>query len=287
MRRDTDDTEPSGPEGEAGLWPSGPEEEPALTVGRTAALVGVTVKTLHHWDSIGLVRPGGRTWAGHRVYSGDDIARLHRALVYKEIGFPLAEIVRILDDPDVDTHDHLRRQRDQLVERIARLQDMVGSVDRMMAASKRGMRLTPEEQVEIFGADWQPAWVEEAEARWGDSAQWAQYAERAAERTPEDWKATAAETEALTADLATAKRAGLTPGTPEANTLAERHRASISQYFDCTHTMHACIGRSYLTEPGYTDHFDALEPGLTAWLRDVIFANARARGVDPETAVWE
>ncbi|MET9657215.1 MerR family transcriptional regulator [Streptomyces sp. NPDC006510] len=277
-----------------------PEQEPATTeegagapgpgslaVGRAAALVGVSVKTLHHWDAIGLARPSGRTWAGHRVYSGDDIARIHRVLVYKELGFPLAEIGRILDDPDVDAHDHLRRQRSQLVDRIARLQRMVHAVDRMMEASQPGMRLTPEEQAEIFGADWQPAWVEQAEDRWGDSAQWAQYAERAAGMTPEDWQETAAATEALNADLATAKRAGVVPGSDAANTLAERHRALISAYFDCTHAMQVCIGRMYVDEPEYAEYYDALAPGLTVWLRDAIFANAGARGVDPESAKWE
>ncbi|GGX83046.1 MerR family transcriptional regulator [Streptomyces hiroshimensis] len=267
-----------------GAEPIGPD---GLTVGRTAALVGVSVKSLHHWDTIGLVRPSGRTWAGYRVYSGDDVARIHRVLVYKELGFPLAEIGRILDDPGTSARDHLRRQRTELVERITRLQKMVGAVDRMMAASDTGMRLTPQEQVEIFGDDWQPSWVEEAEDRWGGSAQWAQYAERAADMTPQDWKDAAAATHALNADFAAAQRAGTAPGSGEANALAERHRALLSTYFDCTHAMHACIGRMYVDEPGYAEHYDAVAPGLTVWLRDVIFANAAAHGVDPASATWE
>ncbi|MGW6498605.1 MerR family transcriptional regulator [Nonomuraea angiospora] len=258
-----------------------------LTVGRAAALVGVSVKTLHHWDTIGLVRPSGRTWAGYRVYSDDDVARIHRVLVYRELGFPLAEIGRVLDDPDIDARAHLRRQRSELVERISRLEKMVSAVDRMLEASKAGMRLTPEQQVEIFGDDWQPAWVEEAEERWGDSAQWAQYAERAAGMTPEDWKGIAATTEALNADLAAALRAGVVPGSDDANALAERHRALMSTYFDCTHSMQACMGRMFADDPGFTEHFEGVAPGLTAWLREVIFANAKAHGVDPESAVWE
>ncbi|MET9555397.1 MerR family transcriptional regulator [Streptomyces sp. NPDC006645] len=256
-------------------------------VGRTAALVGVSVKTLHHWDTIGLVRPGARTWAGHRLYSGDDIARIHRVLVYRELGFPLAEIGRILDDPAADARDHLRRQRAQLADRIARLQKTLGAVDHMLEASKPGIRLSPEEQVAIFGDDWEPAWVEQAEDRWGQSAQWAQYAERAAGKTPEDWRDIAAATEALNTALAAAGRAGVAPGSAEANALAERHRASISTYFDCTHSMHACLGRMYVGDAGWTAFYDALAPGLTGWLRDVIFANAEAHGVDPETAGWE
>ncbi len=265
---------------------TGPDGSDGLTVGRAAALVGVSVKTLHHWDAIGLVRPSGRTGAGYRVYSGDDVARIHRVLVYRELGFPLAEIGRILDDPGADTRDHLRRQRTLLVERISRLRKMVGAVDRMLGASSAGMRLTSEEQVEIFGDDWQPAWADEAEDRWGDSAQWAQYVERAGEMTPEDWKRIAAETDALNADLAAAKRAGVTPGSTGANALAERHRASMSRYFDCTHSMHACIGRMFTADPRFAGHYDAVEPGLAVWLRDTICANAAAHGVDPESATW-
>jgi DNA-binding transcriptional MerR regulator len=258
-----------------------------LTVGRAAALVGVSVKTLHHWDAIGLVRPSGRTWAGYRVYSGNDVARIHQVLIYRELGFSLAGIGRILDDPSADARDHLRRQRAELVERIARLEKMVGAVDRMMVASGTGMRLTPEEQVEIFGADWQPAWVEEAEDRWGDTAQWAQYSERAAEKSPEDWKEIAASTEALHAELGAAARAGVAPGSAEANELAERHRQLLSTYFDCTHSMHACIGRMLVDDPRYGEYYGAIAPELTIWLRDTIFANAASHGIDPATAIWE
>lgn len=263
------------------------QETGGLTVGRAATLVGVSVKTLHHWDAIDLVRPSGRTWAGYRVYSGEDIARIHRVLVYRELGFALAEIGRILDDPRADARDHLRRQRSQLEERIARLQKMVGAVDQMLEATETGMRLTPEEQVAIFGDDWEPSWVEGAEERWGDTAQWAQYAERAAGMTAGDWQGIAATTHALNADLATALHAGVAPGSEPATALAERHRALLSTYFDCTHAMHACIARMFDSDPQFREFFESVAPGLTVWMRDAIFANAAAHGVDPETAAWE
>lgn len=261
--------------------------EEALTVGRAAALVGVSVRTLHHWDAVGLVRPSERTRAGYRVYSGDDIARIHRVLVYRELGFPLAEIGRVLDEPGTDPREHLRRQRSELVARIGRLTDMVAAVDHMLEATTMGMRLTPEEQVAIFGDDWEPARVQEAEERWGDTAQWAQYAERAATMTVEDWQDVTARTEALNADLAAGLRAGVVPGSEEANALAERHRALMSTYFDCSHAMHVCLARMYENDPGFAAYFDTIAPGLTVWMRDAIFANAAAHGVDPETAAWE
>lgn len=262
-------------------------EQDGLTVGRTATLVGVSVKTLHHWDAVALVRPSGRTRAGYRVYSAEDIARLHRVLVYRELGFPLSEIGRLLDDPTTDAHAHLTRQRRELRERIERLEHMASAVDRMAAATRGGMQLTAEQQVEIFGSDWNPEWVDEAAERWGDTRQWAEYRERTTELTPQDWREAAAEHETLHADLAAARRAGVEPGSPEANTLAERHRATLSRYFDCTHSMQVCLGRKFVEETGYTEYYDGLAPGLAGWLRDVIFANAIAHGVDPATAVWE
>ncbi|MFJ2739272.1 MerR family transcriptional regulator [Streptomyces sp. NPDC087440] len=264
-------------------------EQPAaaLTVGRAAALVGVSVKTLHHWDSIGLMRPTSRTRSGYRVYGAEDIARLHRVLVYRELGLPLAEIGRILDAPDTDARAHLRRQRTELTERIERLERMVVAVDRMLAAAEPGgMRLTPEEQIEIFGSDWRPEWVEGAEERYGESPQWAQYQERASRLSREEWEEVAAATHTLHQDLATALRTGTAPGSPAANALAERQRALLSTYFDCTLAMQVCISRRYVTEPGYADAFEALEPGLTAWLHNIVCANAAAQGVDPETAAW-
>lgn len=265
----------------------GPFDAEGLTVGRAAALVGISVRTLHHWDVIGLVRPSGRTWSGYRMYSSDDIARMHRVLVYRELGFPLAEIARLLDDPAIDTREQLRRQRSELLDRISRLQGMVGAVDRMLEASTSGMRLTAEEQVAIFGDDWNPAWVTEAEERWGNSPQWAQYAERAVDRTAADWADIATATDAFNADLAAAKRDGVKPGSETANALAERHRTLMAHYFDCTHSMQVCLGRRFIEEPGYAEYYDALEPGLTIWFRDVIFANAEANGIDPDSATWE
>lgn len=258
-----------------------------LTVGGAADLVGVSVRTLHHWDAIGLVCPSGRTWSGYRVYSGDDVARIHRVLVYRELGFPLAEIAKLLDDPDVDARSHLRRQRCELADQITRLQTMVSAVDRMLEATTTGMQLTAEQQVEIFGADWQPGWVDEAEERWGSTPQWAQYAERAAARSPEDWTEIAATTRTLEADFAAAMRAGVAPGSAEANALAERHRTLLSTYFDCTLAMHVCIGRTYVDDPRYAEYYDADAPGLTVWLRDTIFANADAQGIDSASATWQ
>ncbi|WP_017589455.1 MerR family transcriptional regulator [Nocardiopsis ganjiahuensis] len=259
----------------------------AMTVGAVASLVGVTVRTLHHWDEIGLAVPSGRTAAGYRLYTAPDIARIHRVLVYRELGVSLEETARLLDADADEAAESLLHQRDRLRERIRRLERMADSLDRMVEARQEGVLLSAEEQVEIFGENWQPSWAAGARERWGDTAQWAQFAERAAERTAEDWQRIAESVEALNADLSEALRAGVEPGSERADVLAERHRASMGAYFDCTHSMQVIIGRMNVDDPAFRANYDSIEPGLAVWLRDAIDANARAHGVDPETAVWE
>lgn len=257
-----------------------------LTVGAVASLAGVTIRALHHWDTIGLVRPSERSDAGYRLYTAADLARIHRVLIYRELGVPLNEIGALLDAPALDAMASLRQQRDQLRERVDRLRRMGTALDRMIEARESGMLLSAAEQVAIFGADWQPSWLEQARQQWGDTVQWAQYAERAAGRTVQQWQQIADSVDALHAELAAARRAGVAPGSERANALAEQHRASMGNYFDCTHSMHVCLGRRYATEPGFVDFYDRLAPGLSGWLRDIIDANARAHGVDPATATW-
>ncbi|GAA4523275.1 MerR family transcriptional regulator [Brachybacterium paraconglomeratum] len=267
-----------------------------LTVGRIADLVGVSVRTLHHWDAIGLACPSGRTWSGYRLYDADDVARIHRVLVYRELGLALAQIGEILDDPSVDPREHLLRQRTLLAERIRRLERAAHAVDEMIERTdmtdttgqdQSPVNLTPQEQARIFGTDWDPAYQDEARERWGGTDAWKQSAARTAQRDAGQWQEIKDETEAVEAALAEAFARGAQPGSEEADALAERHRASIDRHYDCTLSMQVVLSRMYTEDPRFAAHYDERADGLAVWVRSVIEENARAHGVDPETAIWE
>ncbi len=261
-----------------------------LTVGRVADLVGVSVRTLHHWDSVGLARPSGRSWSGYRLYDAADVARIHRVLVYRELGLALAQIIRILDDPTIDPREHLQRQRALLAERIQRLEKTARAVDEMIERTDMNDStpiLSPEEQARIFGTDWDPAYQDEARERWGESEAWKQSASRTRNWDAAQWQKVKVELDATEAALAEALVRGVEPGNDEANRLAERHRATIERHYDCTHSMHVVLSRMYTEDPRFAAHYDERAEGLAAWLRRVIEENARAHGVEPETATWE
>lgn len=258
-----------------------------LTVGEVASLVGISVRTLHHWDSVDLVQPRGRTAGGYRAYSANDVERVHRVLVYQELGFSLTKIASLLDDPAVDETAQLRQQRMLLEERIGRLEQMAGAIDQVLASRAAGATLTAQQQAEIFGRGWREDWGEEARQRWGASDEWAQFERNAVVLSEGDRKRMQENGEALYLELGDAKRSGVVPGSDSANRLAEQHRAMVGQLFDCTHSRQVCLGRHYVGDERFSAFLDEVEPGLSEWLAEAINANARRNGVDPDRAVWE
>src|SRR4051812_17592715 len=105
-------------------------------------MAGVSVRTLHHYDRIGLLRPSGRTPAGYRLYGEADLLRLHDVLAYRELGFSLEQVASILDDPQTDTATHLREQHRLVRNRIGRLNEVLEHLEKMMEAEQMGINLT-------------------------------------------------------------------------------------------------------------------------------------------------
>jgi DNA-binding transcriptional MerR regulator len=248
------------------------------SVGDVAALAGVSVRTLHHYDEIGLLRPSGRTAAGHRRYGSGDLQRLRRILFYRELDFGLEEIAAILADPDGDTDDHLRRQHRMLRTRIDRDQQLLRALEKEMEARLMGMSLTPEEQFEIFGTDQVGGeWHDEAAERWGDTAQFKESQRRAAAYTKEDWAAMKAESDAGLRAYADAMRNGVPATAPEALALAEANRTFISRWFyECSHEMQCALAEMYVADERFRKTYDDVAPGLAQYVHDAILANAAA-----------
>lgn len=259
-----------------------------LTVGQVSTRLGVTVRALHHWDDIGLARPSLRTAAGYRLYTAGDLERLHRIVVYREIGLGLERIRAVLDDPTADVLGALRAQRTQVAQRIDRLRQLSVGLDRMIDAHERGLLLTAEQQAAIFGPEWNADRHAQARQRYGDTAQWQQYAERSASRSAEEWQAVADAVADLDRALGDAVDAGVTPGSPEADHLVERHRELFSSsYYPLTRQMQVCLGRMFEADPAFAAHYDGIRAGLATWFRRSIDASARAHGIDPDTATWQ
>ncbi|MGV0644293.1 MerR family transcriptional regulator [Mycolicibacterium sp. XJ2546] len=248
----------------------------ARTVGAVAARTGVSVRTLHHYDHIGLVVPSVRTPSGYRGYTDADVERLHLVLVYRSVGMSLAQIRTLLDDADADVLEHLQRQHGLLLEQADRLQHTIKAVEELMNAHRSGIQLTADEQIEIFGTTaFSEEYAQEAEQRWGDTDAWKQSQQRVSTFTKQDWIDAKEQNDALLAALAQAKRDGVTPGSAEGDALAARHRASIERYYECSDDMHVCLGQMYVADERFTRYYDDAEPGLAQFVHDIIVASIK------------
>ena len=160
----------------------------SYSVGQLANLAGVTIRTLHHYDRIGLLEPSERGRTGYRRYSAADAERLHRILVYRELGFDLAGIRGILAAAGGGSAvEQLRRQHELLRREVRRLNSMIRGVEAMMNAKRTGVNLTPDEMRDVFG-DFNPAdHAEEAERRWGETEAYRESQRRAASYDKTQW----------------------------------------------------------------------------------------------------
>lgn len=257
------------------------------TIGEVAGEVGVSVRTLHHWDALGVVSPTERTSGGYRAYLPSDVARARRALLLRDLGVPLADVATLLTAGAEDRRAELVRRRDGLTARIERLQEVAADVESMLAADEQGVLLDAEEARDVFGPGWDPTWSADARERWGDTAQWAEYAERSAGRDAQDWRAVVAATSEVLEEMARARTDGVGPTDERAIALAERHREAMGAFFHVTPSMHVLMARMYVEEPGWSASFEQIQEGLTAWLRDAVEAAGSARGLDPASVCWE
>ncbi|MBZ4015169.1 MerR family transcriptional regulator [Streptomyces purpurogeneiscleroticus] len=248
------------------------------SVGQVAGFAGVTVRTLHHYDEIGLLSPSARSHAGHRRYDDADLDRLQRVLFYRELGFPLDEVAALLDDPDADPQEHLRRQHDLLTARIEKLQKMAAAVATAMEARRMGINLTPEEKFEVFG-DFDPdQYAEETERRWGGTEAYKESQRRAATYTKEDWKRLTADFDAIHRRMGELLAQGVPADSEAAADVAEEHRRFISRHhYECSYEMHTCLGEMYVADERFTATYEAIRPGLAAYMRDAMLANAVRR----------
>ncbi|MBV9605130.1 MAG: MerR family transcriptional regulator [Solirubrobacterales bacterium] len=249
------------------------------TVGEVAELAGVTVRTLHHYDELGLLSPSGRSEAGYRQYSYDDLARLREILVWRALGFSLAEIASLLDDPGHDRLVALERQRELIALEIDRLGVLAGAVDAAIVAHRSGARLEVSTMFDGFDPS---EYEEEARERWGHTDAYRESARRAASYGEAEWGEIRGEAAAIVSELMALMGAGAPAEGAEARALAERHRRHISRWFyPCSPQMHRGLAEMYVADERFARTYESQAEGLAAYFHDAIVADADAQAAEP------
>jgi len=245
----------------------------AYTVGDVSKMARVSVRTLHHYDEIGLVKPSSRTEAGYRLYTPRDLERLQQVLFHRELGFALEDIARMLADPAFDRRRALVAQRDLLLKRAEQAHALVGLIDKTLAALDGEQAMSDED---LFNGFDPSQYEEEAKQRWGGTPAYEESVRRARSYKKEDWKALGAEGAAINDAFVAAMDAGVPATHVQAMDAAERHRQHISRWFyPCSFEIHVGLGEMYVADPRFAANYEPLRTGLAAYIRDAIAANAQ------------
>ena len=249
----------------------------AWTVGETARTAKVSVRTLHHYDQIGLLSPSGHSASGYRLYSMADLERLMQVLLFRELGFALDDIRRIMLDPDYDRREALRAQKSLLAEKARRTEAMLTAIDSALDAMDGGTMMTKEEMTDMFGElfdGFDPAEYEaEVEEKWGETDAYKQSAERTKRYTKADWEQIKAEGEANTAEFLRLMDAGTAPDSPEALAAAADKHAQLEKWFyDASLEMFANLADMWVNDVRFKNNIDKAREGMADYQRAAVKA---------------
>jgi DNA-binding transcriptional MerR regulator len=244
------------------------------TVGEVAELAGVSVRTLHHYDELGLVVPSDRSEAGYRLYDHADLERLQEVLTLRALEVPLADIRALLDDPAHDRVQVLRAQAKRLRDRRDRLGDLLERIEDAIAAHDRGQ---PQLENAMFDGTDHEQHAREAEERWGDTEAWKQSQRRTRDYGDAEWEQVKAETEANEAAFAELLRGGVPADDERTAPLVAAHRQHIDRWFyDCSQQMQRNLAAMYVADERFAAHYDQREDGLARYVHDAIMSHTAA-----------
>ena len=244
------------------------------TVGEVASLAGVTVRTLHHYDRIGLLVPSGRSDSGYRLYAYADLERLREIRLLRELGFGLDAIGRLLDVAVCDRRSALTAQRGLLVERLERTQRIIRGVDRALKATAEGKEMDETEMFEGLEEFDHTRYEAEVEQRWGGSEAYKESKRRTSGYGKADWTRIKKEGDAVFARLAELLARGARADGREAMDLAEEHRRHIDRWFyPCSPGMHRQVAALYTADPRFEAYFEKHGSGLAGYVQKAIQAN--------------
>lgn len=229
----------------------------SFSVSETARLTGVSVRTLHYYDEIGLLSPSMISETGYRYYDDSALERLQQILFYRELDFALKDIAEIMNASGYQKEDALRKQRELLQLKRKRLDKLIHLLDAKMKGENT-MSFTEFDMSEIENA--KAKYAKEVNERWGGTDAYRQSQRRTSSYSKEDWARIREEADDITRRFA--EKVGEDPASPEVQELVAQWQNHITKYYyDCTDEILAGLGQMYVADERFTKNIDKFGEG--------------------------
>jgi DNA-binding transcriptional MerR regulator len=241
------------------------------TIKQVARAAGVSVRALHHYDHIGLLTPDlGAN--GYRYYGEAELLRLQQILFYRELGLPLAEIARILDDPAFDTRAALVSLRQRIELEIGRHQEMASTIDRTLASLDAGRPVNERRLFSGSSAEKRGQWEAEISALYGEygEAALADAVEAVATLSPAAFLDFKDEIAAIHKRFVLLVQSGASPASRAAQEVTREHFLWVCRSWRPDAQAYAALGRLYTEHADFREMYDALHPLLAGFLSEAM-----------------
>ena len=230
-----------------------------------AEFTGVSVRTLHYYDEIGLLAPANvDKHTGYRHYDETSLLRMQEILFYRELDFSLKSIREILSSPDYDKEQALRQQKKLLILKKQRLEKLISAIDSAVKG-EHVMQAFDNSEFEAYRAD--------VQEKWGKTDAYCEYADRTKQHSKNTWTNLAGEMDAILTEFAACMKRGAEPDSAEAQALVKKLQSHITgNYYLCTNEILAGLGQMYVTDERFQSNIDKHAAGTAAFIGKAIEA---------------
>ena len=237
-----------------------------MKVSEVAKLTGVTVRTLHYYDEIGLLKPSKVTAAGYRLYSNADLEILQQILFFRELDFSLSDIREIMLNPTYSRETALQNHRELLLQKRKHIDGLISLVDKTLKGDN-DMSFKQFDTTEIKNA--RKEYAAEAKQRWGKSDAYTEYEEKVSAYDDPQWKLLNGEGSYILREFGENRH--LDPASKEAQALVKKWQEFITaNFYNCTKAILSCLGEMYIGDDRFTQNIDRYGQGTALFMATAI-----------------
>ena len=239
-----------------------------MHIRKFAQLTGVSVRTLHYYDEIGLLKPSFvDEQNGYRFYDEHSLARMQEILFYRELDFPLKDIAAILSSPEYDKQTALTEQKQLLMLKKERLERLISALDSAMKGEDITMTAFDNREYEEMRSQY----AKEAKEKWGGTAAYKESAEKTKDYSREKWNEITSAMEDIMAEFAECNKKGSAADSEEAQALVRKWQDFITaSYYTCTNEILAGLGEMYVADERFKANIDRHGDGTAEFMREAI-----------------
>ena len=237
-----------------------------MKINEVAKLTGITVRALHYYDEIGLLKPGKITESGYRLYDKKALETLQQILFFRELDFSLKDIKEIMANPNYSKADALATHSELLLQKRKRIDDLIALVDNTLKGeADMSFKQFDMSQIEAN----RKKYAAEIKERWGDTAAYAESEKKTGSYDDAQWKMLSGEGEAILREFGANRN--IRPESKEAQALVKKWQDYITDYFyNCTKEILSCLGLMYTNDERFTRNIDKNGEGTAAFMAAAI-----------------